>query len=196
MSELWAPLGSILEVIDLLEELGVAYHVGGSFAGSLHGVPRQTNDLDLVADLSVALASILELRLKDRYYINSDMIRRAIRSRKSFNLIHLASGFKIDIFIPGLDEFDRVELARGSSHHIQELSRSIMIKSAEDTILRKLQWYRLGGEVSDRQWNDLEGIVRAQEAQLDRAYLMRWAEHLEIRDLLERILERPTGSKH
>ena len=198
MTDFWTPLRSVMEVIDVFEELGVAYHVGGSFAGSLHGVPRQTNDLDLVADLSPALASILELRLKDRFYVDASMIRRALRNRKSFNLVHLATGFKIDVFVLGESPFDRMELSRSTGYRVEELSRTLMIKSAEDTVLRKLQWYRLGGEVSDRQWNDLLGIVRAQGDLLDRSYLESWAGQPGVVDLLEGFSSRKLqgGSAH
>lgn len=177
-----------MEVIELFEELDVTYHIGGSFAGSAHGVPRQTNDLDLVVDLPISTAAILELRLKERFYVDAEMIRRAIRSRRSFNLIHYGTGFKIDVFVPGPGDFDRLELARSIVFYVADLSRNLMFKSPEDTVLRKLQWYRMGGEVSDRQWNDLLGIIRAQEDKLDHAYLHQWAADLEVGDLLERLL--------
>lgn len=66
--------------------------------------------------------------------------------------------------------------------------RTVVIKSAEDILLRKLQWYRLDGETSDRHWNDVLGIVRTQGERLDLPYLRRWAESLEIADLLDRTL--------
>ena len=185
----WDSLEAVLEVVDIFEELGVSYHVGGSLASSVHGVPRQTNDLDLVADLSSALAAILVLRLQERFYIDEAMIRRAIRSRSSFNLVHLATGFKIDVFIPGQGTFDRMELRRHSAHRLGSLSRDLMIKSAEDTILRKLEWYRLGHEVSDRQWNDILGVIRTQGELLDRDYLRKWAVELGVEDLLGRAFQ-------
>ena len=187
----WKSLKAVLEVIDAFEELGVPYHVGGSLASSVHGVPRQTNDLDLVVDLPMAAASFLVLRLQDRFYIDGEMIRRAIRRRGSCNLVHLATGLKIDLFIQGRGVFDRMEFARHGPHRLEDLSRNLVVKSAEDTVLRKLEWYRLGGEVSDRQWNDILGIVRTQGTQLDRGYLRQWASELGVADLLERALETP-----
>ena len=154
----WKSLEGVLEVVDLLEELEIPYHVGGSLASSVHGVPRQTNDLDLVVDLTQAMAAILVLRLRDRFYIDGEMIRRAIRRRGSFNLIHLATGFKIDVFLHGGGAFDRMEFTRHGRYHPEDLRRDLVVKSAEDTVLRKLQWYRLGHEVSDRQWRDILGV--------------------------------------
>ncbi len=185
----WKSLKGVLEVVDVLEELEIPYHVGGSLASSVHGVPRQTNDLDLVVDLNQATAAILVLRLRDRFYIDGERIRRAIRSRSSFNLVHLATGFKIDVFIYGRGTFDRMEFARHARHRPEDLGRELVVKSAEDTVLRKLQWYRLGHEVSDRQWNDILGVIRTQGDRLDRDYLRQWAPELEVSDLLERAFQ-------
>ena len=186
----WASLAAVFEVVEVFEELSIPYHVGGSLASSVHGVPRQTNDLDLVVDLPMAMTAILVLRLQDRFYIDAAMIRRAIKNRSSFNLVHLATGFKVDLFIAGQDRFDRLELARHGPHQIEGLSRELMVKSAEDTVLRKLEWYRLGGEISDRQWNDILGVVRTQGERLDKEYLRQWASELGISDLLERVLSK------
>ncbi|NJL28358.1 MAG: hypothetical protein HC897_10955 [Thermoanaerobaculia bacterium] len=184
----WESLKAVLEVVELFEELEIPYHVGGSLASSVHGLPRQTNDLDLVADLPMAVAPILVLRLQERFYIDAESIRRAIQRRSSFNLVHLATGFKVDVFVAGRGRFDRMELARHGAHHLEGLEREVVVKSAEDTVLRKLEWFRLGGEVSDRQWNDILGIVRTQGDRLDREYLREWAGNLGIDDLLERAL--------
>ena len=185
----WESLKAVLAVVDILEELEVSYHVGGSLASSVHGVPRQTNDLDLVVDLSQAAAAILVLRLQDRFYVDAESIRRAIRNHSSFNLVHLATGFKIDVFIRGFGAFDRMEFARHGPQRLEDLPRELVVKSAEDTVLRKLEWYRIGGEVSDRQWNDILGVIRTQGDRLDRDYLRQWASELGVADLLERALE-------
>ncbi len=184
----WKALEAVLEVVELFEEMEILYHVGGSLASSVHGVPRQTNDLDLVADLPLTAATILELRLQNRFYVDAEMIRGAIRRHGSFNLVHLSTGFKVDIFIPGHGAFDRMELTRHRSHRLGDLPRELVVKSAEDTLLRKLEWYRLGHEVSDRQWNDVLGIVRTQGDRLDEDYLRLWASELDVADLLERVL--------
>jgi hypothetical protein len=178
-----------LRVIGVLEDLRVPYQVGGSYASSIHGVPRQTRDLDLVIDLPLSLVPVFVSRLEGEFYLDADAIRGAIQRHGHFNLIHLASGFKVDCFPLGAGPFDRSELARGTAHRLMdEPPRDVIVKSPEDTLLRKLQWYRLGGEVSDRQWNDVLGIVRTQGDRLDLSYLRRWAEILEVTDLLDRAL--------
>ena len=106
------PLEVAYEVIEVLEDLEVPYHVGGSFASSLHGVPRQTHDLDLVVDLRPEKVPRLVHRLSDRFYVDADMLHAAIRREGSTNLLHLETGFKIDLFIRQPGPFDRSEFRR------------------------------------------------------------------------------------
>lgn len=183
-------LKAAYEVIGVLEDLGIGYHVGGSFASSLYGVPRQTRDLDLVVELSAGFVPQLVERLEDDFYIDAETIQRAIRTHGSFNLIHLETGFKIDIFVLGEKPFDEMEFRRHRPQKLEEdLDLLVMVKSPEDTVLRKLEWYRLGNEVSDRQWTDVLGIIRSQGDRLDHEYLQHWALVLGVRDLLRRALE-------
>lgn len=189
-TELPEALRILLQVIDVFEELGADYHVGGSYASSVHGVPRQTQNIDLVLEMGQDKVDTFTARLEGEYYLDRDSLRRAVSDRSSANLIHLETGIKIDLFIHGDTPFDKQEFARARSEIIwfnPELQ--VKIKSAEDTILRKLQWYRLGGEVSDRQWNDIQGIIKAQQDRLDVNYLKHWAEILEVGDLLDRAWE-------
>ena len=60
---------------------------------------------------------------------------------------------------------------------------------AEDTILAKLVWYRKGGEVPDRQWHDVLGVIQVQAGRLDSAYLREWAANLRVTDLLVKALD-------
>lgn len=178
-----------LRVIDVLEELGVRYHLGGSWASSIHGVPRQTRDLDIVVDLPHSLVPILVSHLQSEFYLDEERIRHAIQRHSSFNMIHLTTGFKIDVFLHGSGEFDRLEFERSRPQRITtDQEREVVVKSPEDTLLRKLQWYRIGGETSERQWTDILGIVKEQGDRLDREYMGRWAEDLGVSDLLERAL--------
>jgi hypothetical protein len=183
-------LAVALEVIAVLEELDLPYHLGGSYASSIHGIPRQTQDVDLVVEMGEGSAPVLAGKLRDRFYLDEESIRLAVRRKSSCNLIHLDTGLKIDLFVRGDDPFDREELARARPLLVQtDPERSVVVKSPEDTLLRKLQWYRLGGESSDRQWNDVVGIARTQAQRLDLDYLRLWANHLAVEDLLDRVLE-------
>jgi len=182
-------LGVALRVVDVLEELGIGYHLGGSYASSLHGFPRQTQDIDVVVELEEGLASEFASQLEGEFYVDEITIGRAIRNKGSFNILHLNSGIKVDLFILADDAFDHQEFERHRLELIQaEPERRVFVKSPEDIVLRKLHWFRLGGEVSDRQWTDILGVIRTQGDRLDAEYLEHWASHLGLTDLLERAI--------
>jgi hypothetical protein len=119
------------------------------------------------------------------------MIRDAIGRRASFNLIHLATMLKIDVFIVGNRAFDRIAFSRHVDRALADdpASRSFVLRSPEDVILKKLEWYRLGGEVSDRQWTDAVGVLKVQRDRLDLEYLRRWAADLGVADLLAKAMD-------
>lgn len=182
-----ASLSVVLQVLEILDGLNVRYHLGGSFASAIHGVPRQTMDADLVVELDDGIVVGLVERLRDDFYVDLEVAREAVARRGSFNAIHLETGFKFDFFVKGRREFDDLELERSVLVQITaDPPRSAYVKTAEDTILRKLQWYRSGGEVSDRQWRDVLGVLMAVGEDLDREYLHHWATRLGVADLLER----------
>ncbi len=178
-------------LIDKLALLDIPFMVGGSLASSIHGVYRSTNDVDLIADLAEAKIRPLCDALSKHFYVDADAASQAVRRGSSFNLIHYATSYKFDIFPLSVRAYARAEFARRS---LKELAlpgtESIMIPvaSAEDTVLTKLTWYRMGGESSDRQWSDILGIIRTRSASLDKTYLRQWAAELAISDLLERAL--------
>lgn len=185
----------VLGVVAILDELRVRYHIGGSFAAAIHGVPRQTRDADVVVDLDAGTAAQLVERLTAEFYVDGVVAAAAVSRQGSFNAIHLATGFKVDFFVIGRGDFDAKELDRSELQVITaDPPRSAWVKSAEDTVLRKLQWYRDGGEVSDRQWNDVLGILMAQGEGLDQSYLSQWSDALGVTDLLERALREVRGA--
>jgi hypothetical protein len=179
-----------LLVTDALEQLGVPYVVGGSLASSFHGIPRATIDADVVAAIRPAHQTGLVKALRDRFYLDADAIRLAIEQRATFNLIHLETMFKVDVYIAGDDQVTRQELERGRPFVVTDApERTLRIASAEDTIARKLHWYKLGDGVSDRQWNDVVGVLKVAGASLDVPYLRRTAALLGVERLLDRAIE-------
>ena len=183
------PIAVTLQVIDALEQVGAAYVIGGSLASTIHGVVRTTLDADILADLSLPHAEPFAGLLAGAFYLDIDAIRHAIRQRSSFNLIHLATMFKVDIFVSKDRPFDWQQFDRRQPWIADPASgRTIYVATPEDTVLTKLAWYRMGGEVSDRQWRDILGVLAVQEDRLDLAYMQQWAETLSVSDLLERAL--------
>jgi hypothetical protein len=175
-----------LLVTAALEKMDVHYAVGGSLSSSLHGVMRSTMDVDIVADLRYEHIQPFVNALSAVFYADDEMIRDAIEHRSSFNLIHYETAFKVDVFIPKKRAFDKMQLERRMASIITtDPEHSIYVTSPEDVILAKLEWYRMGNEISERQWRDVLGVLKMKPGEIDRAYLRHWAIELKVGDLLE-----------
>jgi hypothetical protein len=185
------PADGLNRILETLDRQEIAYMVVGSAASSIHGIARPTMDIDLVADLRVDQIDEFAAGLKTDFYADPETMKQALLRGRSFNVIHYASTFKFDIFPLARDEFSQIQFGRREFSETKSLGGPIesAVASAEDTILNKLRWYRIGGETSERQWNDLRGIMRVKGTELDLSYLNTWAPRLEIADLLERLLQ-------
>ena len=174
-------------VIGCFEKVGTAYYIGGSVASSAYGIARATMDVDLVADIKIGQVNRLVKALEADYYIDAETIREAIHRSTSFNLIHLETMLKIDVFIVEDQPYDSEALARRRADTLDEESpRTFYLSSAEDIILSKLRWYQKGGGVSEHQWKDVLGVLKVQGVKLDLEYLKHWASRLNLSDLLNR----------
>jgi hypothetical protein len=179
----------LLRVAGLLEEMRIPYLVVGSIASSLQGFSRATADVDIVADLSPEHVAPLFAALKDEYYVDDQAMRRAISLRRMFNLIHLDTLIKVDIYVPQDDEFGRQQFRRVRRETLLPgEAGGAYISAPEDTVLAKLQWHRRGGKISERQLSDVLGVLKVQRERLDLEYLREWAERLGVLDLLEGLL--------
>ena len=185
------PLAVVARLADVLDQINVRYVVAGSLASSVYGIPRVTQNVDLVADLKIHQAGAFADLLGEDFYVDVDMITDTIERRASFNVVHLASMFKADVFISQDDLWSVEELlrAREETFDVAEKLVTIRFASPEDTLLHKLIWYRMGNEISDRQWSDVVGVLKVQGQDLDYQYLRHWAELLDVAALLARVVE-------
>jgi hypothetical protein len=179
-----------------LDRCGIPYAVGGSVASSYHGSPRATNDVDLLVGFLPAKAESFAQALGPDFYADPDMIRDALFNGRSFNVIQLKTTYKFDFYPAASDPFAGQQLARRVVARSDLLGEPLdfPITTPEDIILAKLAWFRKGGSVSARQWNDVLGVVRIQGDRLDRAYLNDWAERLGVRELLDDALRQGSTS--
>jgi hypothetical protein len=183
------PIRVLLQVAELLDRIGTRYLLGGSLASSMLGEPRSTVDIDLAIVLRSADVPALVAGLGSEFDVDEGAMRNAVERRSSFNAIHQPTVLKVDFFVLGDAPFDRAQLeGRRLSPALEESGRRVFVSSPEDLILRKLDWYRRGGGVSDRQWRDVLGVLKVQGERLDLAHLRHWAALLAIADLLERAL--------
>jgi predicted nucleotidyltransferase len=152
------PIAVTLAVVRQLDELGIRYLVGGSLASSVHGIPRSTQDIDLLVELPGSKIDDLVKRLEPTFYVDRDMIADAVRRRSSFNIIDLKTMFKVDLFVSDRSPLLQEEMGRRQA------------------------------ATSERQWQDIVGVLTTRRASLDRDYLERWCAELGLLPLFERAL--------
>ena len=170
------PAGPILaQMLALLERAGIPFMVAGSFASGHHGVPRMTRDLDLVIDPTRdQLVAFLDAVPVDALYVDRRAALEALGERSMFNVIDLHGGWKVDLIVRKARAFSREELARRQPAVLEGVQ--LPVATAEDTIVAKLEWARRGR--SERQLDDVRGIIGLQGTALDRAYIERWVAEL------------------
>ncbi|MBZ5592437.1 MAG: hypothetical protein LAP39_09385 [Acidobacteriia bacterium] len=185
-----SPGEGLVRLLEVFDRLEIPYMLGGSGASSVHGLPRTTADFDIVAKLGSEEVLPLVTELQQDFYIDEQQVQAALEHGCSFNVIHFRSSFKFDIFPLTADPYQQAQFGRRryeTSNVFTGEPLDLAVSSPDDVILSKLRWYRLGGELSEQQWNDVLGVIAVQRA-LDVAYLRHWADYLGVRDLLEKAL--------
>lgn len=184
--ELLDPVAVAIDAGARLDAVRVPWVTGGSLASSVHGEARSTIDVDMVIGLRDRDVKPLADALGAQYYVDTDVMRTAVKAAGSFNAVHVLSAIKVDFFVAGDDPFEAARLA--SRQRVEMPGGVLYVDTAEHTLLRKLEWYRRGGEISERHWRDVQAIARIQGSRLDRELLRSWARRLGVADLLVRVM--------
>ena len=179
----------VADFVGILEQLEIAYTIGGSLASSVYGEVRFTQDADLTVEPFESKAQGLIELLKPGYYVSKDAVSNALRQRSSFNVIHFETAFKIDVFVRKDTAFEKQLLSRRKLLKLSDsLERFFSIVSPEDIILLKLLWYRDISCTSERQWADIIGVLKVQAGKLDLQYLKKWSGILGVSEFFEKAL--------
>jgi len=170
-------------VLSKLDECGIPYMITGSFASNMHGVPRATQDADVVVEADQgALDRFLE-SIGAEFYASPEAAREALERQGMFNVVHLETGFKIDLIIRKSRSFSQTEFSR--RQQAIYLGQNRWFATAEDILLAKLEWAKMGN--SEVQFGDALNVAKVRGKAMDRAYLQKWARELEVGKLLERL---------
>jgi hypothetical protein len=172
----------VIDLLRLLDERGILYAIGGSFASSAWGQPRQTFDLDIVVSIDLSQALALAAEVGDDFLVSAEEVTDALVGTgafRSFQLLHIEEAFKVDVFILEPPAYGDELLARRRSYPLGD-GYEAFFTSPEDIVIAKLRWFVLGNRVSDKQWNDIVHVLETQWPALDLNYLQRWCRFFEV----------------
>ena len=180
-------------LVSALERLQIPYLITGSVAAMAYGEPRLTNDIDVVIDINEGhVSGLLAQFPADEYYLSDEAIREALVRKSQFNIIHPASGLKIDVMIQQGTPFERSRFKRARLVHFTD-EHGGRFAAPEDVILKKMEYYREGG--SEKHLRDIAGIMKISAGMIDESYIGQWADQLGLREIWDAMLRRLwTGS--
>lgn len=174
-------------IVHALRVCGIDYMLAGSHASGLHGIPRATQDFDIVIDpQEEALRRLVANLVADEFYADEAAALDALRRRAMFNVVDEVTGWKTDFVVLPRDAFSRAQWGRRQAASV--LGVEVVAATSEDTVLAKLVWARRGGG-SERQLRDVAGVVAVQGAALDRVYIDSWLARLGVADLWRKATE-------
>lgn len=172
-------------VIEKLGNINLSYMITGAFACNYYGQPRLTHDLDLIVVISPADIPKIVTLFKQDFYIDEEIIKEALLHKTMFNLVHYATGFKIDFWILKEDTFSHTEFQRRKK--VKLFNKETYLATAEDTILSKLQWYKISE--SEKHFSDALKVYEIQKNILDINYVQTWADKLSLREIFNRLMK-------
>lgn len=182
-----SPIEALIEFSKILVQCEIPYLVGGSYASGVHGEYRVTNNIDFLCNISNSKIGPLLGSLSKDFLVDEVAMKDAISTGRSFNIFYDPTFTKIDVFTR-ITPYRREQLLQAIELNLPGRVETIRICSAEDIVISKLAWYKLGNQTSERQWRDIQGVIKVQGSRLNFEYLRRWAQENNILDLLETAL--------
>jgi hypothetical protein len=175
-------------VARVIEDMGLRYFVTGSTATIFYGEPRFTNDIDVVVDLPESqIADFCRRFPKNDFYLSETAAYDAVRRKTQFNIIHPASGLKVDVIVPESNPFNQSRFSRIRRLHTQD-DFEACFTSPEDAIIKKMEYYRLGG--SEKHLRDITGVLKTCPVPIDTGYITKWAGQMGLEDIWTAIQQR------
>jgi hypothetical protein len=172
----------------VMEGLGLRYFVTGSTVTIFHGEPRFTNDIDVVVELSESrIGEFCRQFPEDEFYVSEAAVQEAVRRKGQFNIIHPASGLKIDVIVPEANLFNRSRFDRVRRVHAGD-DFEACFASPEDAIIKKMDYYREGG--GEKHLRDITGVLKTSREQIDMAYITDWSQKMGLDDIWNAIQQR------
>lgn len=188
----YEPAEALADIVSILESLDIPYFLVGSFASGIRGEFRATNDIDLVCKFEKGKLDEFVNRAKQRFYCDEVAAPKAVAEKRSFNLIHENSFTKVDIFT-SIDAFAENQFARATLVAIPGTAKAVRVSTAEYNILAKLRWYLKSDRQLSMQLRDVLAMLAVNQGSLDLEYLKYWADRLNLRPLLDEVLQSIRG---
>ncbi len=175
-------------VVRAFESLDIPYMITGSHASAYYGEPRFTRDIDIVAEIQEEQVNdFVRFFPPNEFYCDNDMIETEIKRRGQFNIIHAASGLKIDIILTKETPFSRAEFSRRRRSKVFP-DQETNFATPEDVIIKKMEFYKDGG--SEKHLRDITGILKISGDVIDTDYITQWADTLGIREIWDAVVKR------
>lgn len=182
------PYELLKKIVEVLENLRISYLVTGSVATMAYGEPRLTNDIDIIADINEKnIPGLIDSFPPDEFFLSADMIRQAILHHSQFNIIHPASGLKVDIIVKRDTPFDHSRFQRIRRIQPAE-SYQANFAAPEDVIIIKMEFYKMGS--SEKHLRDITGILKISGPEIDYGYIMEWSKRLGLTEIWAAIQKR------
>jgi hypothetical protein len=175
---------AVVAMIGVLESLQIPYMISGSLATNLYGVPRASEDADIVLQIegSGRLRDIAA-QLPAELYLSPQATFETVTASQKYECRLRGSTFRIELFLLTADPYDQNRFAR--RYYIQTSYGAIWVPTVEDVVVNKLWWAHVARRAKDTE--DVRNVVGVQQHNINWTYVNHWCDQHGTRELLEEI---------